>query len=249
MTSMAAKQTVPDQQARTASVRVRDQLLRDLLAGVFAPGEKLGIEALAARYQTSTTPIRAALQELQGQGLVSMQPHHGARVREVDEEYVRNIYELRHAVLGVLLPHAVRHVSHADVDRFEQAQAEYEEQVEEGTALGILESNRRFHHLIYALARNPEALEVMNRTGLLTDALRLKFGYGRGRLSSVVVQHRKLLGSLRDRDAQGALAIARAANDSGLADLLALMQHDTGDRVVGTGAMSRIVQGARARSG
>ncbi len=43
---------------------------------------------------TTTNPVREALQQLRGEGFVVMMPNRGARVRAIDETFVRDIFEI-----------------------------------------------------------------------------------------------------------------------------------------------------------
>src|SRR6185312_16264516 len=58
-------------------VRVRELLEEAILEGELKPGERLRAEALAQRFGTSRTPVREALLQLEGQGLI--EPHAAAR--------------------------------------------------------------------------------------------------------------------------------------------------------------------------
>ena len=208
---------------RTALARVCERLRQDILSGHAAPGTRLVVAGLARRYGTSPMPIRAALQELRGQGLVTIHPHQGARVRVLDAAWIVDVYELRGAVLGALLPRCVRHVSDAGLDAIAALEADFEKAVAVGDLAGILEANRRFHHAVYALAGNPEALEVMDRTWLLVDALRMRLGFGPGRLETVLRVHANMLAALHRRDAEAALQLFRDASNAAMHDLVALV--------------------------
>ncbi len=207
---------------RTAPGRVIDRLCADILSGHLPAGSRLVVAALAKRYGTSPMPIRAALQELGGRGLVTLHPHQGARVRAMDAATIANVYELRHAVLGVLLPRCVRLVRDADLEQITQHADAYDAAVAARAPAAILETNRRFHHAIYALADNPDALDVMDRTWVLVDALRLRFGFGPGRLAESCRQHRAMLRALRRRDAAAATSLFQSSSDAAMHDLLRL---------------------------
>jgi len=77
---------VPDIQQR-----IRD----DILAGELAFGTRITTAELAQRYGVSQMPIREALRELRGEGLVTMEPNRGARVRAIDPDFVGNIFDIR----------------------------------------------------------------------------------------------------------------------------------------------------------
>jgi DNA-binding GntR family transcriptional regulator len=81
-------------------------------------------------------------------------------------------------------------------------------------------ANAAFHHALLAIARNPDAAAVMARSWALVEALRLRLGFGPGRLVRSVESHRALLRALRARDAARATALMVASSDNAMADLL-----------------------------
>lgn len=211
----------------TTVAQVRDRLRDDILSGYFEPGARLTVAVLTDRYGTSAMPVRAALQELQGLGLVTATPHQGARVRAVDAAFVSNIYELRSAVLAILLPRCVRHVTDAGIEEIEALQERLEQACADGDTAAALQINRRFHHTIHRLAGNPEALDVMERTWLPIDALRSTFGFGDGRLADANASHRALIAALRRRDAAACVEIAQASAARAERDLIARLAQAT----------------------
>lgn len=215
---------------RTANARVRDLIYKDIMSGRLSPGEQLKIVPLAKYYGTSTTPIRVALQDLQGQGLVTALPHCSAHVREIDQEYATNVYELRSAVVGILLPRCVRYVSNSDIERFEALESDFERAIHSGKVPEINAALRAFQRAVYAIARNPQAVEVIERTWLLIDALRMKHGYGPGRLQAVVNSHQELLAALRARDADAAVRAFRESTEGAAADMRYLLEHAAAGR-------------------
>lgn len=81
--------------AATRATSVYDALRADLLAGVPEPGSKLAIEALAERYDTSTTPLREALNRLISDGLVERREQRGFVVAAISAEDLAEITKTR----------------------------------------------------------------------------------------------------------------------------------------------------------
>jgi DNA-binding GntR family transcriptional regulator len=85
--------TVPG--ASTRATSLYDQLRGDLLGGDLEPGSKLAMEALAARYQSSATPLREALNRLVSDGLVERREQRGFVVAAISADDLMEITKTR----------------------------------------------------------------------------------------------------------------------------------------------------------
>lgn len=204
----------------TAEDRALVEIRRRIVDGRLAPGARLTVATLAESLGVSPMPVRAALRLLEGEGLVESDPHRGARVRALQPADIRNLYRLRGAVLGLLIPDVARHTSDADLEVLEQIEARFEAAAAIGDGAPAMAANQEFHRVLVGLARNPDAASVMARSWALVEALRLRLGFGPGRLQRSVESHRALLAALRARDAARATALAVASSDNAMADLL-----------------------------
>ncbi len=79
-------------------------LQRDILTGVYSPGQRLIERELVDRFGVSSIPVREALQDLEGQGLVVKRHNVGCKVIDLTREEARQICRLRR----VLEPQVVR---------------------------------------------------------------------------------------------------------------------------------------------
>jgi DNA-binding GntR family transcriptional regulator len=79
-------------QRRTAIVQ---SLLTEVFQGQLRAGQRLVAQELAGRFGVSQTPIREALIELAGIGIVDLLPNRGAVVRRVTAKEVRDILQVR----------------------------------------------------------------------------------------------------------------------------------------------------------
>jgi DNA-binding GntR family transcriptional regulator len=205
----------------TTEDAVTAALRRLIVEGALPPGARLTVAALARRLGAGATPVRAALKLLEGEGLVEAHPYRGARVRALAPEDIRNLYRLRGAVLALLIPDVVRHVSDAVLEALEALEARFEAAAAAGDGAAAMAVNQDFHRTLFAAARNPDAAAVMERSWALVEALRLRLGFGPGRLARSVESHRALLAALRARNAAAATALAVASSDAAMTDLLA----------------------------
>lgn len=71
-------------QPATLDLRLSERVERDIMTGVFAPGEWLREQDLSKRYGTSRPSIREALRMVAQSGFVEMHPWRGAQVIELN---------------------------------------------------------------------------------------------------------------------------------------------------------------------
>lgn len=93
-------QKIPDRIAEVLRERVID--------GSYAPGQRLTEAVIAAEFGVSHGPVRDALRLLEQSGLVTIQPYRGAQVTELSTEDVRQMYEVREALVGLRARQAAR---------------------------------------------------------------------------------------------------------------------------------------------
>ena len=109
-----------------ARPRVYELIRQDIVEGRLTAGSRLKVSELGRRYGTSTNPVREALQQLRGEGFVLFSRNRGARVRPIDDDFIRDIYE----VTALLEPYMTRwfvdYATDEDIARLEAIQAEIE---------------------------------------------------------------------------------------------------------------------------
>lgn len=75
--------------------RIAESLRNEILENRLAPGARLAEQELAARLGVSRVPLREAFRMLEGEGLVTIEPHRGALVRERSDTELRELFEVR----------------------------------------------------------------------------------------------------------------------------------------------------------
>ena len=199
-----------DETLTTASITIRDRMREDIVAGTLPLGSRLTLDLLAARYCVGHMPVREALRQLEGEGLVVLAPNRCARVRAVDVEFARNIFDLRIAIEAMLARHAAERIQSDHITRLRSIQAQYEAQARKREFDSLLALNRQFHDVIDEAANNPEAAKVLERHWRVIAALWNLYGYGEKRVAGVISDHRQIIEALAARDGEVAACLAMA---------------------------------------
>ena len=187
-------------------LRIRD----DIVSGALRFGERITMDALASRYGVSHMPVREALRELQGEGLVQIEPNRGARVRSIDSSFVENLFEIRTALEVMMVRRAAARCKDSDIEELQAIQATLEQHIVAGDHALLIAENRRFHQAINRFADNADALPLVDRHWMLLAALWRHYGYGQDRFTGVANDHQNLIQALAAHDQEAAAMIMGA---------------------------------------
>jgi DNA-binding GntR family transcriptional regulator len=92
----------------TLGERVYQQLKREIVRGVFQPGEAINEKVLAQRYRGSRTPVREAVMRLQQENLLRLVPNKGYFVGHITIHELNEMYEYRAELEGFCAELAAR---------------------------------------------------------------------------------------------------------------------------------------------
>ncbi|MDB5447785.1 MAG: GntR family transcriptional regulator [Phenylobacterium sp.] len=96
--------------AVSASRQVADGVLAALDEGRLAPGQRLVEADLCLRFGVGRNAVREALQQLASHGVVELNRHRGATVREVSPDQALRTLELTELLLGLAARSAAREI-------------------------------------------------------------------------------------------------------------------------------------------
>lgn len=212
-TIASIRHAVPEDEDTNSTVY--DRLRDDIIHGRVKPNERLKVSELASRMGTSTNPVREALQQLRGEGFVIMTPNRGARVRPIDEEFVRDICEIEVLIEPALTRWFVGIVTKAEIEELERIQAEIEA-LNFGDEMKHSNLDLQFHQLMYDRHYNRHAVDLWVRHRQILWAISRRFPTSLNRQMNVLDEHRELIACIKAQDAEGAAqVIARHVRGSG----------------------------------
>jgi DNA-binding GntR family transcriptional regulator len=155
-----------------ASLRIADGLRQAILAGEFAPGERMRQEVIAAQFGASRLPVREALRILQSDGLVTLVANSGAWVAHLDERECAESYEIRERIEPMLLRESMPRLSPDDIATMRGLAEEMERQPEVESFLRL---DREFHLLSYTRAETLLLSSLIERLWNTTQHYRRAF--------------------------------------------------------------------------
>ncbi|ARP89390.1 GntR family transcriptional regulator [Bordetella genomosp. 9] len=180
---------------------VRDQLLNQILAGEFAPGQALRESELVERLKVSRVPVREALRELESSGLVVSRKHSGVYVRELSDEEVRDLYQFRSLLdshagrMASQLPEARRQALVAALEPCTQAM---DAAIRDQNPQAYYRENLRFHWLFIEYAGNREIAKTYREVIHKLHLARLKNLSTAEHREQSNAEHKQIVKALRE---------------------------------------------------
>jgi DNA-binding GntR family transcriptional regulator len=195
---MSLGDIVAGARAKTAHQYVLKSIRDAILNGHLSGGTRLVQSELATQLDVSITPVREALRDLAGEGLVIFDPHRGALVRSLDVDEVRELYELR----IVLEPIHVRRVFDRVTDeQIDVADGLRQRMQDTDDIDDWAELNRQFHAALTAVDSTSRLAKIL--AGLRDSAslfVSLSLGASEERLRESNLEHAELVEFYRRRD-------------------------------------------------
>jgi DNA-binding GntR family transcriptional regulator len=186
---------------------VRDGIVRSIMAGEHAPGDRLVEMHIAREYGTSQGPVREALRELEMLGFVKSEPHRGTYVRDPWQRGMLELFQVR----GALEEAAARAATPRLREDVAALQGEIEAMAasaEHDDPSGVVEHSERFHRLIIDASGNQllgnvwSSLAINDHTALTMVMMSVPLG-------AVATAHQPIVDAIGAGDAELAARVSR----------------------------------------
>jgi DNA-binding GntR family transcriptional regulator len=186
--------------SRSKKEMVSGTLRKAILNGELLPGTRLVIDDLAKQLGVSPIPVREALQQLDADGYIILEPYLGAKVAPIEAESVIEVFSLLETMEVVSSRTACQHMSEADFSALEMILLKMDSLINEPELWS--QENRHFHSFICEKSGTRLIGSLMSKVLDHWDRLHryfLKDVFAR-RLRQAQREHWEILKTLRTRD-------------------------------------------------
>jgi len=145
---------------KTVAEATADALRSRILSGELKAGAQLRQEMLAAELGVSRIPLREAFRRLEGEGLVTIVPHHGTVVSVLSADAIDELFDLRSMIEPDLLKRAIPNLTPAHLAHAERILAGYQRALLQRDVQDWGRLNSQFHMALYEPAGRPRSLAL-----------------------------------------------------------------------------------------
>jgi DNA-binding GntR family transcriptional regulator len=182
------------------ALSVTDRLRDDILDGGFPPGERLIELQLTERYGVGRAAIRAALVELEVEGLVQREANRGATVRRISVAEAVEISEARGVLEGLVARLAAERATDADRDELRGLIDEMTAAVAQDDRLRYSKLNRTLHATVRRIARHRVADDLVANLRNRAAHHQFRLALVPGRAPESLAQHRAIVAAVAAGD-------------------------------------------------
>lgn len=187
-------------------------LRREIVEGHMAAGSKISEPELARRFDASRGSLREALMRLESLGLLERRVNVGARVVDLTERGLLELYDVREALEGMACRLAAQNRTEEDVVELRQmlARHEQQEELQAGTAYYQPEGDFDFHFRIVQASNNDLLIDTLcNRLYYRVRMYRYQLGMASPRAHRAFREHSHIIDAIEAGDGELAEILMR----------------------------------------
>ncbi|MEB3103952.1 GntR family transcriptional regulator [Ferviditalea candida] len=175
-----------------------------ILDGTYKPSQKLVETQLSDLIGVSRNTVKTALLKLEQENLVKIESNKGATIKSFSLEEVENYLEIREVLEGLIIRSAAPNFTEEDLQNMEQIMLQMGNYLHENKYDDYSKKNNEFHNMIYKLAKNSQAVKMVNviKTQLIRYHFRTILIPGRSEKS--LQEHQAIYHALKTRDISSA---------------------------------------------
>lgn len=217
---MNSTATAPRFSAATVAERAADELRRKIMSGELPEGFQLRQDALAAELGISRIPVREALVQLEGEGLVRIVPHKGAVVSELSIDEISELFMLRGLLEPLLLKKSAPRLTPDDFLELDAILAEYKHELDAQHSNRWGELNTKLHDVLMSRAEQPRTLAIVTSLLQQTDRYtRLQLSLSAESCRRAEEEHGELVRLCKIGDVRAAAALLKKHIEHACAEL------------------------------
>jgi len=194
----------------TVADQAADALRRKIMSGELAEGFSLRQDALAAEFGISRIPVREALVQLEGEGLVKIVAHKGAVVSALSLDEISELFMLRSVLEPLLLKKSAPKLTLEDYAQLDAILAEYKVELRAQNTTRWGELNMRLHDVLLSRANQPRTAAIVAALLQQTDRYtRMQLSLSAASIRQAQHEHEELVDLCRNGDVRGAATLLK----------------------------------------
>lgn len=183
---------------------VYDELKIGILTGRISPGTRLLEVQLAESMGVSRTPIREAIKRLEKDGLVNIEPRHGAYASRVSIDDMVEILEVRELMESMAAQLAAERVTPEQMESLMKTENLYQKAVKEENLEDMIAYDAKFHKEVVEASHNKTLSQLIEPLQEIALRFRYMYYHDSNRVEKMPNEHEKIIKALANGNGDAA---------------------------------------------
>lgn len=182
---------------------------QQIIDGTLNPGDRIVETKLAKELGISQTPVREAIRQLSGEGIITIVPNKGPIVRKIDSNDIFEIYSIRSFLEGFAIRLATQYATDDDINELAAFYQDMKTKLSDDSVKTLTAESLHIHRTIIRLSRHARLIKMY-------ESISFQIALA-GRILGVistkqkeVAQHWELVDAMMKRDPEHAERVMRS---------------------------------------
>ena len=189
--------------------QVHKAILSEIAEGKLKAGSRIIQEQIAQELGVSRQPVQQSLVLLKNQGVLIDAPGRGLQVAPLNLDLIRQMYEVRAVIEGLVFRKAAENFSEGAKKRAEKLLAAGRQAVTKASVRDLISADMAFHSFFYDLADNPIITQSMETQWVNTQRVMGSVLLSADKPRDIWDEHEVMLGLVAKGEAAKAERLAR----------------------------------------
>jgi DNA-binding GntR family transcriptional regulator len=194
----------------TIAEQVYEHLVGQIIAGEIRPGQRVEEQAVASQFGVSRTPVRDALRQLAGTGLVRFRPNRGVTVVDLNLDELIEVFEALGEFEALCAKLAAQRMTQLERRALETLHTEAAEVVKTQNEPRFFELSNQMHQTIYRGAHNQSIATITENFRQRLMPFRSSAGIATHRMLASQDEHAEVVAAIVPGDAARAYDAMRS---------------------------------------
>lgn len=218
----------------TLHEELTDRLRTMIVEGVLSAGEKVPERELCEKLGVSRRPMREALKVLAADGLLTLQPNRGARVRAITQKEIEELFPVMGALEALAGELACANITPVDLQNIRDSHERMLDCYRQSDMPGYFTHNQRIHELIMEVADNATLVTLYQSLAVRVRRARYMANMSPEHWQQAVEEHEQILSALAERRPARLATILREHLDNKMVTVRQWLEDQPGEDQTGS---------------
>ncbi|MDR7871545.1 MAG: GntR family transcriptional regulator [Tissierellaceae bacterium] len=184
----------------TIKEQVYEIIKENIISGKLKPGEWLQESKLVDSLNVSRSPVREALKQLVGEGLLENIPNKGVFVKTLSIKDIYNIFEFREVMEKYAIKKSIDVFTEDYIEALDEISLNLKEAFEKGDLNEYTKIDTKLHYFLFEMCDNEMINDVVNNVFPLLQSFRIISLNSKSRFEESLEEHNGLIEGIKERN-------------------------------------------------